>query len=338
MQAVQKIVPIDPSVKNRPFWSVMIPAYNPPAQYLTETLRCVLAQDQGPERMQIEVVDDCSPKVDVESLVKESGGGRVAYSRTPKNLGLAGCWNTCIERARGEWVHILHQDDLVLPGFYNALERADSMGSNIGAAICRFSFADENGNRLHSVDLLRSTAGVLENWLEKIGCEQHIQCPSIAVRRRIYEKVGGFRTDLPYTLDWEMWIRIAKEFEFWYEPQMLALYRFHSNSETSKLVNSGENIRDICRCIRVTNEYFEPAVRRRVRKTASRLAACGNIRHLARHLLVERKIKAALIQLFEALKLSRDWKVCLEAASFFWLWARLVRVRFVRCLKNKPQS
>ncbi|MEI9864573.1 MAG: glycosyltransferase family A protein [Limisphaerales bacterium] len=119
--------PIIPSVREdgQPllFWSVMIPAYNPGRNYLEQTIRSVLKQDPGPEQMQIEVVDDCSPKVDVAALVQEIAGERVSVSRTPKNLGLAGCWNTCIERSRGKWVHILHQDDFLAPGFYDALRQ-----------------------------------------------------------------------------------------------------------------------------------------------------------------------------------------------------------------------
>jgi len=49
----------------RPFWSVMIPTYNPRADYLEETLHSVLQQNPGPKQMQIEVVDDCSPGMDV---------------------------------------------------------------------------------------------------------------------------------------------------------------------------------------------------------------------------------------------------------------------------------
>lgn len=40
----------------RPLWSVMIPTYNC-ASYLRETLASVLAQDPGPDLMQIAVVD-----------------------------------------------------------------------------------------------------------------------------------------------------------------------------------------------------------------------------------------------------------------------------------------
>jgi cellulose synthase/poly-beta-1,6-N-acetylglucosamine synthase-like glycosyltransferase len=39
----------------------MIPTYNARANYQEETLRSVLQQDPGPERTQIEVVDNCSP-------------------------------------------------------------------------------------------------------------------------------------------------------------------------------------------------------------------------------------------------------------------------------------
>ena len=63
-----------------PFWSVMIPAYNPSVDYLEQTLRCVLAQDPGPEQMQIEVVDDCSPAVDVAARVREIAGDRIRCS------------------------------------------------------------------------------------------------------------------------------------------------------------------------------------------------------------------------------------------------------------------
>ncbi len=114
----------------------MIPAYNPSADYLEQVLKSILQQDPGAERMQIEVVDDCSPSVDVKKMVESIAGERVAFSQTPKNSGLAGCWNTCIERARGEWVHILHQDDIVQPGFYAALRKGTD-DSKVGAAFCR---------------------------------------------------------------------------------------------------------------------------------------------------------------------------------------------------------
>ena len=102
--------PVIPKAKDsdaHPFWSVMIPTYNTRADYLEETLRSVLQQAPGPDQMQIEVVDDCSPNGAPVQLVHEIAGDRVTVHRELKNNGLAGIWNRCIERARGEWIHIL---------------------------------------------------------------------------------------------------------------------------------------------------------------------------------------------------------------------------------------
>src|SRR6266566_1236858 len=109
-----RVLPID---DGRPLWSVMIPTYNPRADYLEETLRSVLEQDPGPEQMQIEVVDDASADCP-EDVVQSIGSGRVAFIRQPTNCGAIANFNTCISRSRGELIHILHGDDFVLPGFY----------------------------------------------------------------------------------------------------------------------------------------------------------------------------------------------------------------------------
>src|SRR5438034_11453647 len=112
--------PLIPGIEGlgtRPYWSVMIPTYNPRAEYLEETLKSVLQQDPGPEQMQIEVIDDGSTDNTVSEVVRRIGAGRVAFHAVPQNRGLANTWNLCVERARGNWVHILHQDDTMLPCF-----------------------------------------------------------------------------------------------------------------------------------------------------------------------------------------------------------------------------
>ena len=72
---------------NRPLWSVMIPTYNC-IQFVRFAMESVLAQDQGADIMQIEVVDDCSTDGDVAALVKEVGKGRILYYRQTENRGM----------------------------------------------------------------------------------------------------------------------------------------------------------------------------------------------------------------------------------------------------------
>ncbi len=253
-----RIAPV-PKGEGRPFWSVMIPTYNA-ADLLEKTLRSVLDQDSGPDRMEIVVVDDCSPNCKSEQVVRHLAPGRVGFYRQPSNLGLAGNWSWCISRSRGNWLHILHQDDFVLPGFYERMARA-SEHPDVGAAFCRHFFIDGKGRQESLMGLEQPTAGVLINWLRTISQHQHIQFPSIVVRRSVYEHLGGFRADLCYALDWEMYVRIAASCQVWYEPEPLACYRIHEGNETSRLKRMGRDIADVHKAIRIMHNHLPPELR-----------------------------------------------------------------------------
>lgn len=117
----------------RPLWSVMIPTYNC-AEYLRETLKTVLAQDLGVEMMQIEVIDDHSTNDDPEAVVEELGKGRVQFYRQPQNVGYIKNFETCLQRSRGQLIHLLHGDDCVLPGFYHKMQALFEQYPKIGSA------------------------------------------------------------------------------------------------------------------------------------------------------------------------------------------------------------
>jgi len=197
-------------------WSVMIPCYNAPPDYLAATLRSVLQQDPGRELMQIEVIDDASPNGAPVELVKKIAGDRVTVQREEKNRGLAGIWNRCIERAQGRWVHILHQDDLVRPGFYEKFKVGAESPAAPGLMYCRHAFIDGQGKLGWLSDLEAEQPGCLPDALPRQVRKQLIQTPSVVVRRAAYEAVGGFRSDLCFTLDWEMWCRLAQKFPVWF--------------------------------------------------------------------------------------------------------------------------
>jgi len=56
MNEEQKILPVPEGV-SRPLWSVMIPVYNR-TKYMSQAVESVLAQDPGPDKMQICIVDN----------------------------------------------------------------------------------------------------------------------------------------------------------------------------------------------------------------------------------------------------------------------------------------
>jgi len=205
--------------------------------------------------MQIGVVDDCSTKVDVASMVKGIAGERVDYTSNPDNLGLAGCWNACVAGARGTWVHLLHQDDYVLPDFYDRLEKAAESQPEVGLIASRSLFVDEQGIIQNVTPRLRD----LEHGSHSVAdffYTNPLQCPGVVVRRDVYAKVGGFRKDLRYTLDCEMWARVIGECGGVVVPDVLAAYRNSSGNESSELWRSAETLQDFKRLNAIFEERY----------------------------------------------------------------------------------
>lgn len=240
---------------NRPLWSVMIPTYNC-ADYLRITLASVLAQDPGPELMQIEVVDDGSTTDDPAAVVQEIGRGRVQFFRKPYNEGAIANFNTCIQRSRGQLVHILHGDDAVKPGFYRRMEQALLSHEAVGAAFCRQEYIDQQGRRQSTTRYLQNQSGLMPDALSILALTNRIQPPAIVVKRRVYETLGGYDARLFHSADWEMWVRIAARYPIWFEVEPLVAYRVHGQSDTSRLFQTGANIQERRLCIEICRHYF----------------------------------------------------------------------------------
>ena len=250
-----EISPFSQDDAKRPIWSVMIPTYNPRADYLEQALRSVLAQDPGSDRMQIEVVDDCSTDVDVATLVKGIAGERIAFSRNAENLGLAACWNRCIDRSNGVWVHILHQDDYLLPGFYEQLEQIQRAHPEVSLVAARSFIIDDDGFIERATPRVQS----LENGgrdVQRFFYLNPLSCPGIAVRKSFYEQHGRFRTDLAFTLDLEMWARCISNSGGVISPQLLACYRNSATNATSRLIRSSEASHDQLRMNRIFKQQY----------------------------------------------------------------------------------
>ncbi len=261
----------------RPRWSVMIPTFNC-ADSLRHTLASVLAQDPGPETMQIEVIDDASTLDDPESVVRELAPGRAGFFRQLHNVGHAENFNTCLRRARGHFVHLLHGDDLVRPGFYNTMAEAFDSDPAVGAAFCRFIAIDSEGNVIKEWTKEQEHSGILEGWLERIATGQRLQTPCMVVRRRVYEEVGGFDARAGAAEDWEMWVRIAARWPIWYEPRALACYRVSLASLSGKALRSGENVHDLRRIIEINRAYLPQDSRERITAAALHTVAVTAIR------------------------------------------------------------
>lgn len=261
------ITPVEGS-EARPLWSVMIPVYNC-YNTLGETIASVLIQDPGEDKMQIQVVDDGSTDGNVKELVEQFGNGRIEYFRKEFNQGSLANFETCINRARGRLVHLLHGDDKVRNGYYKAIGGLFEKYSHIGAAFCRFATIDEKGQKLWDHSKEMDEEGVLDNWLYKIASNQRLQYCTITVKREVYEQLGGFY-GVTYGEDWEMWVRIAAHYDVAYTPEILADYRIHKNSISYHSYLSVKHVREMLWVINAIQKWLPENMKAKLRKEASR--------------------------------------------------------------------
>jgi glycosyltransferase involved in cell wall biosynthesis/Tfp pilus assembly protein PilF len=264
------------SVEPPPFWSVMVTVYNRPHN-VERVLGSVLSQ--ADPQMQIAVVCDHSDPETQQRIAAEThrvGGGRVEFLPESTPLGHPGIFNRCIELARGRWVHILHDDDWVEPGYYSALRAGIEAEPSAGAAFCQHSIVEHGPKEpttWHSW-VERETPGLIANWLERIALECRVQFSAMAVRRDVYEAVGGFCPDAASAFDWEMWTRIAARYPVFYVPETLVGVGRDDTAESSRLMRSGEQVQHAFTAIDVMSRHLPPQVAGRLEhKARDRIAS-----------------------------------------------------------------
>ena len=299
-----------PSVKagiKRPRWSVMIPTFNPEKELLLEAINSVISQYSDFENMQIEIVDDCSTDIDVKKIIEEIANPNLSFYKQPVNLGHSKNYTSCINRAKGELIHFLHQDDKVLPGFYKKFEQMFDEYKDIGAAYCRQAYIDDDGKLIANSYLDRESTGILDDALTLLAERQRIQHCSIVVKRSVYETLGGFLERNIGCEDWEMWVRIAAKYPVAYEPEALAEYRIHRYSMSSKNMRTGKDMRDLKEAVDIFIEYLPEDKRNEVKLKALNHYADYSFGNAAKFHAEFKDDEAAAAQLNESVKLDSEY-------------------------------
>ncbi len=235
---------------------VIIPVYNG-QKYILAAIESVVTQSIKPRC--IIVIDDGSTD-NTAKLVLEYK--RITKTKInlyhKKNGGLSSARNFGIKKSNADFVALLDSDDQ-----WNLTKLAKqlflfrrSTCKNLGLVFCDYEMIDEDGNVDLSIPhskLDRSARGhIFMKLLD--GNKVTSSGSGVLVRREVFKKVGYFDEALPAAEDWDMWLRIAREFDFDYIPEKLVKIRRHqsnmSNSEVrlligismvlNKLVSSGQ--------------------------------------------------------------------------------------------------
>lgn len=98
-----------------PMFSFIMPCYK--RQFLGKAIESILAQTY--DDFELVVVNDASPE-NLYEVVNSISDPRLRYEENITNLGgrdLVACWNHCLQFARGEYVILATDDDVIEPTF-----------------------------------------------------------------------------------------------------------------------------------------------------------------------------------------------------------------------------
>jgi glycosyltransferase involved in cell wall biosynthesis len=227
-----------------PLVSVFIPVYNA-ASLVAQAIESVLAQTY--QHYELIVVNDASTDGTAEVIARYQDHPKVRIHHNPTNLGTAPNWNMGVSLCEGDLIARLDADDLYTPGFLERVvpifQRYPDVGMVFTGAKVFWPFSKMTEELPYRHSWVRAGRDFLPELLR--GCR--VRSPTACVRRTCYQQLGPLVDELRIHHDWEMWVRIAANYDVGYLAEPLAYYRFlNPGGCTAQAISDGRSIGD-CR-------------------------------------------------------------------------------------------
>ncbi len=202
--------------------SVVVPVYNPPAEYLEAMVKSVLAQTYSNWEL---CLADASPKEHVRPILQKFAAqdSRIQVRFLETNLGIAGNSNAALALATGDFVALLDHDDTLAPFAFHEMATAIA--------------ADPRAEFLYSDEDKLDTAGervepnFKPDWSPETLLSRNYICHLLVLKRDLVERIGGFRAGFDGAQDYDLVLRageVAKRIV--HVPQVLYHWRMHAAS------------------------------------------------------------------------------------------------------------
>jgi glycosyltransferase involved in cell wall biosynthesis len=194
--------------------SVIIPTFNR-AAFLKEAIDSVLSQSY--QDFELIVVDDGSTDL-TQDVIREYP--ELTYIHQG-NQGVSAARNRGLQVATGEYVAFLDSDDLWVKEKLQV--QMTWMEANPDSIAC---YTDEiwirRGKRVNPMKKHQKYSG----WIFDKCLPLCIISPSsILMHRALFQKVGLFDENLPVCEDYDLWLRIAKDYPIHFIPMSLIIKR-----------------------------------------------------------------------------------------------------------------
>jgi alpha-1,3-rhamnosyltransferase len=291
--------------ENLPIVSIVVPCYNH-AKYVKDTIQSII--NQSYENIELIIIDDGSKDGSVAMIQEMISACQNRFRRFEfrhrANKGLSKTLNEGIEWAEGKYFSALASDDIYMP---NKVEfQVEFMEDNKQYGMCYGKvLVFEN-----SIDnTFEYNSSNRQGWVfnELINDGNFIPAPSVFILKDVFNKVGRYDETL-FMEDWDMWLRIAKEYQIGYVDEYLVYYRRHDSNiskQTYKMYEAQKMIFDKYRDL----ENYETIIRNKKIQWFGSLArrhkkeAIKYLPYVSTFMMKDIRVVKGMIKLFFSFKL-----------------------------------
>jgi len=200
--------------------SVIMAAYNA-RPYIAQAIRSVLSQQY--RNLELLVVDDGSTDGTPEEVAPFLRDPRVHYHYQP-NGGQTAAKNAGLRHSRGEFIAFCDADDMWLPHKLVAQIPPFAYRPRVGVVYSRTALMDESGRHL-PVDLTDEPPRPSGRVTAALFRVNFVPFGTAVARRRCFDELGPFDERYRMGIDWELWLRFSRHYDFLFIDDETAVYR-----------------------------------------------------------------------------------------------------------------
>ena len=222
--------------------TICIPTYNS-GEFIEDTLFSIINQTY--KNIEIIIGDNASTDNTYDIVKKyQKKDSRIKYYKNETNLGLFGNCNKLISMSKGEYVAIYHSDDIYDLKIIE--KQVDILENNLdlSGVFTNYERIDEHGvifkNTLYPIHVDQKIKRVNLDEFINVVLNKGVSCfccPSSMIRKGVYERLGGYDSNLTYIGDQDMWSRILLDGSLGILKDKLIKYRVHSKQLSYKYLD-----------------------------------------------------------------------------------------------------
>jgi hypothetical protein len=188
------------------------------------TLRSLALQA---DNLQLALLDS-SNDIRVRSAADDSGL-KFVYRRHTEDDGQSSAINEGWTNTTGEILAWLNVDDVLLPNTIDTVVQAFSRDPDLDVFYGGSTLVTEGGSTIG----LHEQVSTID---ETIYRQNTISQPSCFARRKTVEAIGGINTELQYTMDWDLWVRLfSAKAKFIRSDKYLSAVYWGKNTKTASI-------------------------------------------------------------------------------------------------------